>query len=265
MKNVIFQGGEKVGGLAFLALAGLLSFQVMAADPLKGVSDPTYVDTMAVAKRTVTSTTVPVAYSPLYSGATVAGSYVVLRKVVGYDTQWAKTNVVAECQAGAAGVFPFEFGEADGRNVRLIHTTHGSDGKPIGDEFTADLGCAYAGDSGQIVIDSRTNSLQIAAEKGAPVSFAYSSDWVEGVEPTSVEIKRIHETGVGKPFYSVETSVVFSAEAPATGLSEQMLERGGGLYKYLFTTYDADGEPIGEPYSASYWFKERFGLAIFLK
>lgn len=265
MTNAIQLRREWFRRLALSVFTGLLSLQVLASEPLKGVSAPVRIDTMTGAKSVVNSASAPVTYSPFYAGAVAAGSHVVLRKVVGYDTQWAETNVVIECQAGAAGVFPFEFGEADGRNVRLIHTTYGPDGKPIGDEFAAELGCAYAGDSGQVVIDSRTNSLQIAAEKGAPVSFAYSSDWAEGVEPTSVEIRRIHETGVGKPFYLVETSVVFSAEAPVTGLSEQVLERGGGLYKYLFTTYDADGEPIGEPYSASYWFKEKFGLAIFLK
>lgn len=264
--GAVFEMKIHVGLSVVLVFVGLLSLCAGASEPIVGVSDPVCVDTMSSTAKTVKQAVVPVTYSPFYSGA-VAGSahHVVLRKVVGCDTQWAETNVVAEFIAGEFGEYSFTFDDADVRNVRLIHTTYDSEGNRIGDELSADLGYAYTGESAQdAVVDTRTNSLQLAAENFGRAAFAYSSDWAEGVAAL-VEIRRIHETGIGKSFHSAVTSVVFSADAPVTGLSEQILLQGGGLYKYLFTSYDASGEPIGEPYSASYWFKEKFGMAIILK
>lgn len=210
----------------------------------------------------------PIAYSPAYSlGAADADSYVIVRKVVHAGTIQAYTTVVQRCEAGVAGDLTLAFGEGDARAVRLLHTACGANGKQIGQTLVSDVGFSVCtGTGADMAVDTRPDSLQKVAEAGGSALLAYSTDWATNGTPSSVAITCVCDRYRKGAIVESETNAVFSADAPAAGDCPHAIVPGlGGTFTLTCSFLDAAGEPIDEPLTASYRFKEKWGMLLLFK
>ena len=208
-----------------------------------------------------------VTYGPTYSFRQADdASYVVLRKVEHAGTPQAVTSVVQTCSAGAEGSYVFSLGAADARTLRLIHSTYDAKSKLIGEELVADVAFAYTGCASDVVLDSRPDSLQKVAEAGGPAPLAYSTDWVTNGVPASVRLTCVCDRSRKGELIESLTNVLLTADAPVTGVYPHAIDAGnGGTFTLTCSFLDAQGELLGDSLSASYYFKEKWGMLLFLK
>ena len=209
----------------------------------------------------------PVAYSPAYSLRTAdAASYVIVRKVEHADTAKAVTSVVQRCAAGASGDLALSFGADDARTLRLLHTAYDGSDRQVGETLVSDVGFAYLGTGAETTVDTRPDSLQRVAEAGGPALLAYSTDWATNGTPTSVAITCVCDRYRKGTLVESVTNSLFAADAPAAGDYLHAIDVGnGGTYTLSCSFLDAAGEPIEEPLTASYRFKEKWGMLLLLK
>lgn len=251
-----------------------LSAQMLGAGEIGGDSDQTAVDTLNGTKYTTEA--VSIAYDPAYSSeAADDASYVVLKKVIGFDTSAATTSTVTQCAAGASGTYLFVPSSSDPNRIRLLHVAYDANGSQIGRVLAADVAFPLATASGEdeTFVDGRTNSLQIcateaeAAETVVTLPFAYDSKWPTNGVPASFRLTQVRDSVDRKMnVLSSETNVLVEAATPAVGdYSYSLNPAEGGRYTFFCTFFDGAGDVVGETYSASYYIKEKRGILILIK
>lgn len=229
-------------------------------------SDPVPVETVS-AGACIARESAAIAYSPRYSSfSPPEGAQIVVRMVDRPDTEHATTSIVQTCSADAEGTLLLDLKGAEGRYIRLLHELHDASGKVIGDVLAGDLAVVCPGPySEAAAVDSRTNSFQLAAEKGGVLALAYDSSWCDD-EPAKVEISRVQNRYRRETLRSSSTNLLLSATAACAGsYDHDFSPRDGGEFVYLCTFRDNDGNAIGEPLSAICRFKEIWGISIIFK
>lgn len=209
-----------------------------------------------------------IAYSPAYSVRAADGSsYVIVRKVTHPDTVQAVTSVLERCEAGVSGDIALSLGADDARTFRLLHTAYDASDRQIGETLVADVGVAYTKAASAVTVDTRADSLQRVAEAGGPAPLAYSTDWCTNGTPASVVMTCVCDRyRHGQLVEPGETNEIFAAVAPASGdYSHEIVPGGGGTFTLTCSFLDAAGEPLQEPLTASYRFREKWGMLLLLK
>lgn len=229
-------------------------------------SEPTAVETVSAGAR-IARESAFVAYSPSYSVFfPPEGASIVVRKVERPDTEYATTSVVQTCTANADGTLLLDLEGSEGQYIRLLHELRDASGKVIGDVLKGDIAVVYTGKfSTASTVDSRTNSFQLAAEKGGVLALTYDSSWCDD-EPAEVEISRVQNRYRRETLCSSSTNLLYSAAAACAGsYGHDFSPRDGGEFTYFCTFRDNDGNAIGEPLSAICRFKELWGISIIFK
>lgn len=251
-----------------------LAASVSAVSSSAGNSEPIIVDTMAGCK--YSSGTALLSFDPQYCGATAGdAAYVVLRKVVEFDTDSASTSVVVRCAADASGIYQFSRSASEFCRVRFLHTAYDADDKPIGETLARDvvfpLATAVGADETQV--DGRTNSLQMCAAQalssGTAVTlpFIYDPKWPAGGVPARFRLVQVRDSvNRQMEILSSTTNVLIESSMPTAGSYFYTLNPSlGGRYTFFCTFFDGDNKKIGETYSAGYYIKERFGITLIIK
>lgn len=249
-------------GMCFLG--GLSSF---AAAPLDVEwSAPVVIDTGDSAKRFVKTDSL-VQYSPCFTDASVDDqSYVVVRKVLYPETDFAVTSVVCRSEAGVEGTVSPGVSGTEVTSFRLIHSVYDADGVEQGDPLVSDLVAGVSGTStADALVDVRTNSLQLVAEGGGPALLSYSTDWISDEVAAGVKISSVLDRYSKSTHVSSVTSLLMHTEGPVTADFRHLIMNGGGTVTLLCEFFDGDGNTVGDLLKASYRFQERWGMKVILK
>ena len=249
MKSIVLQSA--------LMLASILGFAASssAVSSAVGNSEPIFVDTKAGCK--YCSGTALLSFDPLYCGATAGdAAYVVLKKVVEFDTDSASTSVVVRCAADASGIYQFSRSASEFCRVRFLHAAYDADDKPIGETLARDvvfpLATAVGADETQV--DGRVDSLQIRAAEalssGAAVTlpFIYDPKWPTGGVPARFRLVQVRDS-VNRQMevLSSTTNVLVDSSMPTAGSYFYTLNPSlGGRYTFFCTFFDGDNKKIGE-------------------
>ena len=252
-----------------------LSAQMLGAVGVSGDSSPITVDT-TVGDAKCSSSTASLAFDPLYSAKTPgSASYVVLKKVVGFETGGATTSVVTTCAADASGVYPFAHSSSDPYRIRFLHVAYDSNDVQVGETLAQDVAfpLATAGGNDEILVDGRTNSLQICAtealeaETVVSLPFAYDSKWPTDGEPAFFRLTQVCDSvNRAMEVLSSSTNVLLESEMPAVGnYSYTLNPYKGGRYTFYCTFFDSSSNVVGRAYSASYYLKEKRGFLLIVQ
>lgn len=93
----------------------------------------------------------------------------------------------------------------------------------------------------------------------------YSTAWATGGVPVQVKITSVLDCYRKGTLVTSTTNTLMTANAPATGDLLHPIATGGGTMTLLCSFLDANGEAVDEPLSASYRFKEKWGLCLSFK
>ena len=228
-------------------------------------STVTCIDTHPEAVR-FAKTSWPVTYAPEFSLGSEA-DHVVLKSVRYAGTADAVTNDVAVFSAGETGNYTFSFAVGDEKCLRLLHVAYNAGGTQVGETLAADVAFGVTGEGvGDVVIDTRMNSLQLVAEAGGPASLAYSTDWVTNGVPASVRLSCVRDLSYHGQILKSTTNVLLTTDAPAKGDYLHATQIGnGGLYTLTCSFLDEHGSLLCDPLTASYYFKEQWGSRFIIK
>ena len=203
-------------------------------------------------------------YSPLWCGAADGdgSAYVVIEKVEHAGMHNAATSTVTTCSAGAAGAYAYTVGVGDEPCVRLIHRVCNGNGTVIGETLVRDVAFGVASQPSEgIFADGRNNLLQREAILGKVAGLTYDTIWATNAASIAIYAVKI-QNGRGADLAPPETNVLFSANADALGVFDKTLRSGG--WRFLLTSFDGNGAPIGAPYFADYLLKSK-GTAVLLR
>lgn len=249
--------------VSLLALAAVASAAVFADTAGKQWSAVTLVDTRDSAARFAKSDSA-ITYAARYAGGTAA-DHVTILKVTDPDTEFAVTSVVRQCAAGEEGSVLVDLAATDSRRFRLVHVVSDADGAEVDDSLAADMAFGYTGAAAQTLVDTRTNSLQLVAEDGGPAVLSYSTDWITNGTPAHVEISSVKECFRKGALISSETNVLMTAASPAVGDFPHAIDASGGTVTLRCGFYDSDGRLLDELLTASYRFKEKWGMVLIFR
>lgn len=221
--------------LSLLAAIGSAKAEMASATAAKIVVNACDGELRAIAPKNIE-------YSPLWSGVTNAGSYVVIEKIEHAGMFNAVTSTVTTCAADAESAYSFSPGEEDSPCVRLVHRVYDGGGTEIGTPLERDVSFGVVSSpSSAVRADSRTNSLQVAASERLPIDLAYSTEWTTNV--ASVAISAISLSGKGGE--ATATNAVFSASANVEG-STPLCNVGIGWRRLLYRLNDDSGNLLLE-------------------
>lgn len=228
-------------------------------------STVTCIDTRSSAVR-FAKTSWPIAYAPEFSSGGGA-DHVVLRSVRYADTPDAVTNDVSTFSAGETGNYTFSFSAGDERCLRLLHSAYDAGGAQVGETLAADIAFGVTGTcQGNVVIDTRVDSLRLVAEAGGMAPLSYSTDWVTNGVPASVKLSCVCERSRHGHVVESSTNILLTVDAPAMGDCLYATQIGnGGLYTLTCSFFDVHGALLCDPFTASYYFKERWGMLLIYK
>ena len=240
-----------------LAVTALTAVVAAADDEIlaSGTSGEFLVDSRAGVR--VARGMTDLAYSPAYSSkAAPSGSYVVLRKVARPDTSHESESVLSTCAADASGDCECALA---GEYVRLVHELHDSGGSVIGETLSADVSFAYPGAaSGPAVVDTRTNSLQLAVKADRAATLAYATGWATNA--ASLQISAVSLSGPGGAATGAKR--LFSADADDSG-DCALHGLGAGWWRISCLFDDGSGNAILEYLTGD--FKMPGGICITLR
>ena len=148
-------------------------------------------------------------YSPAWCGATEAGAYVVIEKVVN-----SVTSVVTTCSADAEGAYAYSLGAGDDPCMRLIHHVYSSGGTEIGTPLVRDVAFGVvSAPSAQTFADCRAESLAEVIAADGKASLTYDTAWATNA--TAVTLSAVKLTGEGGT--ATDTKTLFTSAADAVG------------------------------------------------
>ena len=249
-------------------LISVMSLPVFASEDdisATGVSGILCVDTRLQAPAKAVGS-VDIAYNPAWATPTnVApeGASSVLLAVSHAGLPNETTNVIAVCEANAAGVHSWTLPEGSPRSLRLLQRTV-LGGKQVGDVLSRDV--VFGWDSGYVgtfAADTRTNALQCVAEEGKVATLTFDPVWMDDAASVSVICEHDRLTRRGKSF-GADTNVLASAASECGTVDFATDGRKDGFYLFRCIFNAASGEKLGE-YAASFGFPFHTGLLMLIK
>lgn len=241
-----------------LVAAAILSAQTLGAAAIVGVSPKTAIDTMS-GVRALGGDSVTVCYGPEVAGlAPGQVDHVVVRRVVNLDAAGMATNDMFTSVSEATVTGESAVSRVTQGNLqRWIHVAYDAGGHPIGEPLVADFALPTATSaSGNTVVDTRTNSIELVMQDSVNLPLVYSTTWATNGVPARLEITCSGGNAV---------SEVLAAAAPADGVHPFRARKSEtGTYTLTYSILDAT-DAVLDTASVSYFYEKISGLAILIK
>ena len=178
-----------------------------------------------------------------------------------------RTSTVAAC-TGDPGTCTYSRASDAPGIMRFKLAYYDGDGNPVGEELSGDLSYCLSSSAGATVcVDSRTNSLQAVAEAGGPAVLTFDRAWVTNGTAARVAMHCVcDQRRRNGTLVSSVTNEIFQTTELDVGSFAHGIEPGnGGTFTLYCSFFDGEGNLLEAPLTASYYFREKFGMVLMLK
>ena len=250
-----------------LLLTGVAASLTAVGATVRATSEDVFVDTRQV-KECAAGVTITLPYDARWCGDSAAVDHGRVTVVPAIDADATnRTSTVAACTSDPGTCTYSRASDAPGI-MRFKLAYYDGDGNLVGEELSGDLSYCLSSDAGATVcLDSRTNSLQAVAEAGGPAVLTFDRAWVTNGTAARVAMHCVcdqrRKSGV---LVSSVTNEIFQTTELDIGSFAHEIEPGnGGTFTLYCSFFDGEGNLLEAPLTASYYFREKFGMMLMLK
>ena len=254
--------GLMVAGASAAALCRTANSATVSA-----TSGDVSVDTQLVKECPVgTSLTIPYDAQWCCGSAAIANGRVTVVAVID-EGATNRTSTIASCAADPGTCSYLRASDAPG-TVRFKLAYYDGEGTQVGEALSCDVTHYLSvGDGTEVCVDSRTNSLQTVAEAGGPAILTFDRAWVTNGTAARVEMHCVcDQRRKDGTLVSSVTNEIFQSDEQDIGSFSHGIDPGnGGTFTLYCSFFDGEGNLLEAPLSASYYFREKFGMMLMLK